>query len=235
MYNINYKNIKKGNLIPGIILVVGLIVLVILLGIYISFKNKEKMMDSWVMSYDVSVQSHYDDEGSILYSPVYYYDVNGTKYECRSNSSSSIYPSTDNKVVYYEKDNPANCISDYSKKTSKVILACLIIPTILIGVSVYLFVKTAKRINKVKELNQKGKLIKGLPYQYVASGISVNGYNLPSPVVEYTLPTGETVSLKGEPRYDYKNLPTDSVIDLLIDENNPDNYFIDFNIAIKES
>ena len=48
--------------------------------------------------------------------------------------------------------------------------------------------------------------------------------------MHYTLPTGITLTLESEPRDDTLTLPKEGYADLLIDENNPDRYFIDTNI-----
>lgn len=50
-------------------------------------------------------------------------------------------------------------------------------------------IKINKRIEIIKELNQKGKLIKGLKYHLEDTGMSVNDVHIKKPVVYYTLPT----------------------------------------------
>ena len=60
-----------------------------------------------------------------MYSPVYTYEVNGKTYKCESTSSSSIYPSNDNKKVYYDSKNPSNCMTKYSKSGNTILLFCL--------------------------------------------------------------------------------------------------------------
>ena len=51
--------------------------------------------------------------------------VNGKTYKCESTSSSSIYPSNDNKKVYYDSKNPSNCMTKYSKSVNNILLFCL--------------------------------------------------------------------------------------------------------------
>ena len=65
--------------------------------VYISSVKKAKSLDSTVTSTSVEVKSYISDEGNTMYSPVYTYEVNGKTYKCESTSSSSIYPSNDNK------------------------------------------------------------------------------------------------------------------------------------------
>ncbi len=79
-------------------------------------------------------------------------------------------------------------------------------------------------------LNKKGKLIKNIPYKMEETGMSVNNVPILRMVIDYTLPSGEEVILYGDPIYDSKNINNDELVDLLIDEDNPKNYFIDFEI-----
>ena len=58
----------------------------------------------------------------------------------------------------------------------------------------------------------------------------VNNKRIFKPIVEYTLPSGSVITLEGDARHDKKLSDEDGLVDLLIDENNPSNYFIDFEI-----
>ncbi len=50
------------------------------------------------------------------------------------------------------------------------------------------------------------------------------------PVINYSLPDGKVLELEGDLRYDNKLSGDDEFVDLVIDESNPQNYFIDFEI-----
>ena len=91
-------------------------------------------------------------------------------------------------------------------------------------------IPTEKRVKKLKHLSQYGTLYKNLPYQIVGSNVSVNGRQLPRIEVKFQLPTGEERIYKGSPRMDFKMQDEDGYVDLLLDMENPDNYYIDFNI-----
>ena len=91
-------------------------------------------------------------------------------------------------------------------------------------------IKISKRVKAVQELNKKGKLVKNLPYRLEDTGMTVNNVRIQRPVVDYTLPSGSIIKLLGDPRHDKKSADSDGMVDLVIDENNPDNYFIDFEI-----
>lgn len=121
MYDINTKNVKK----ERNIFLVGIIMLIIMGWVYISSVKKAKRLDSTVTSTSVEVKSYISDEGNTMYSPVYTYEVNGKTYKCESTSSSSIYPSNDNKTVYYDSKNSSNCMTKYSKSGNTILLFCL--------------------------------------------------------------------------------------------------------------
>lgn len=176
------------------------------------------------------MNSYIDNEGNTMYSPVYYYKANGENYICGSNSSSSFYPGTQNKIIYYDSKSPANCMVEYSKTVTYIILVSMIFPIIFIVIAVVNILKVNKRVKIILELNKKGKLIKKLPYRLEDTGIIINNVPIQRPVIEYTLPSGSQITLYGDPRNDRKQYDADGMVDLLIDENNPENYYIDFEI-----
>lgn len=230
MYDINIKNVKKGKRFYYMFFLVGLVFMAIIGYVYISSILKLKSLDSNVISSSVVVKSYINDEGTTMYSPVYYYEVNGESYTCGSNSSSSINPGNENKTVYYDSKNPSNCMTKYTKSWNNILLVFELIPIIFIVVAVVNIIKINKRIKVIMNLNKNGKLIKNLPYRLEDSGIVKNNVSIQRPVVNYTLSSGSTITLRGDARHDRRNYDADGMVDLLIDENNPDNYFIDFEI-----
>lgn len=230
MYDISTKNVKKGKKFYFIFLAAGLLFLIVIGGILASSHIKLKSLDSKTTSTDVIVNSHMDDDGSTLYSPTYYYVVDGREYSCSSNSSSSINPGTNNKTVYYDSKNPSKCMTEYSKSSNNILLIFMLFPLIFIVIAIINIRKISKRVKLINELNQRGKLVKNLPYHLENTGTSVNNVQIQRPVVEYTLPSGSTITLYGDPRNDRKTADSDGMVDLVIDESNPDNYFIDFEI-----
>ncbi len=230
MYDINTKNLKKGkNVFYGFV-AVGLLFLIILGGALFYNYTKLKSLDSKIISTNVEVKSYEDDEGTTTYSPVYYYEVDGKEYACDSNSYSSINPGTSNKTVYYNSNNPSSCMTEFSKSTNTILLIAMLIPILSIVVGIVNTSKISKKIKATKELNQKGKLVKNLSYRLESSGLEVNGVQIQRPVVDYVLPSGSSITLYGDRRHDQKMADADGMVDLVIDESNPDNYFIDFEI-----
>ena len=228
MYDINTKVIKKGIKFYLIFFVVGILFLVIMLAVIINTANKKNSLDGEIVSTHMEVSSNYDGD-STTYKPTYYYSVNGDSYTCTASSSSSIYPKEGAKV-YYDTKEPSKCLTEYDTKANTILYIALLIPIACIVVAVLNFSKINKRIKIVNELNQTGKLVKGLPYRLEDTGMKVNNRPIRRPVVDYVLATGSTVTLKGDPRHDNKEFDEDGKVDLVIDENNPEKYFIDFEI-----
>ena len=229
MYDINLKNVKKQKGFNLVFILAGLLFLVIIGGVIVGTFVKESKMDASVMSSAVEIKESSDSDGT-MYSPVYFYTVDGKEYECHSNSSSSSRPSEENKLVKYDSKNPSYCITEYDKSSSGIFAIFLLIPIIFIVVGVLNNIKTNKRIKQIKELNTNGKLVKGLPYRLENTGMKVNNVPIQRPVVDYVLPNGTTITLQGDARHDRKTVDADGLVDIIIDENNPKNYYIDFEI-----
>jgi hypothetical protein len=229
MYDINTKNVKKGRGFYFLFLLAGLIFLGIIGSVLISSYTKLSSLNSKTKSTKVIVKSHIDD-GTILYSPTYYFNVDGREYFCNSDSSSSANPGTSNKMVYYDSNNPTICMTDYSKSNNNFFLLFIILPLAFITLAIVNMIKINKRLKLIKELNKTGKLVKNLPYHLENTGMAVNGVQIQRPVVEYPLSSGSTITLRGDPRHDKKSSDADGLVDVVIDENNTDNYFIDFEI-----
>lgn len=198
--------------------------------VYVSSTIMSKSLDSSVRSTSVEVRTYISDDGPTIYSLVYLYKVDGESYECPFDFSlSKNFGNNRNKTVYYDSDNPANCMVDRSNSGNNILLFMLI-PISSIVNAVVNIIKANKRIKGILKLNQTGKLVKNLPYRLEDTGTVINGVAIQRPVVEYVLPSGVNVTLRGDARYDRKTFDSDGMVDLLIDENNPENYFIDFEI-----
>ena len=230
MYSISVKNVKKGKKLFIIFLVAGIFFLIVVGGILVSNHLALNSLDSTTTSTRVEIKSFIDDEGKTMYSPVYYYMVNNNEYACGSNASSNLKPGTANQTVYYDSKNPEKCMSEYSKSSNLWMMCSLLIPIVFIAIAVFKIRKINKRVASIEKLNHNGKLIKNLPYHLENSGTVINGVPILCPVVEYTLPSGSTISLRGDPRLDKNPINREGTVDLVIDENNPNNYFIDFEI-----
>lgn len=232
MYDINYKNLKTERLIYRIFIYIGIFILIILDGLVAINIIRKKSFDSYIVTRNIEIESHEDEDGDTMYKPIYHYNVNGELYKCKPASSSSNRPSIRNGKVYYDSKNPSKCMTDYSLKANKILLILNIIPIGFFIPGILLTSKVNKKIKKLKKLNQTGKLVKGLPYNLENTNMSVNGQTLPRITLEYRLQTGELKTLTSGPIFDTKK-SNSSTVDLLIDENDTDNYFLDFEINRK--
>lgn len=230
MYDINVKFVKKGSWFWWIFLLAGIFFAGIIIFSVNATDKKIKTLDSKVLSSRVDITSYRNDEGNRMYRPIYYYEVESKEYKCFSNVSTSSAPDLENKTIYYKSDNPSRCMLESSVANNNKLYFVLIIPGIFIVIGLIGLIKINKRVKAIKELNTKGKLVKNLHYDLVDSNITVNGIPIKRPRIDYTLPTGLTVALYGDPRHDKKHFDKDGLVDLVIDENNPTNYFIDFEI-----
>ena len=87
-----------------------------------------------------------------------------------------------------------------------------------------------KNIDKVKKLSQHGILIKNLPYELVMDKKSRYTKPIYKIKVLYEIEKGRTLSLESEPKYLTTLGREDGTVDLLIDPDDYNNYFIDFEI-----
>ena len=79
-------------------------------------------------------------------------------------------------------------------------------------------------------LEQHGKLVKGLKYQMQSTGKKINKRPIYMIVAEYELESGSVIKLFGDGRFDRKYADEDGLVDAIIDPDNPQNCYLDFNI-----
>ena len=90
--------------------------------------------------------------------------------------------------------------------------------------------KVDQKIIRYENLARYGTLSRGHRYSLEPTGSSSNGNRIMKIVVDYELPSGSLVRLESDGRYDLKVADSDGLVDVLIDLNDPNNYYIDFNI-----
>lgn len=227
MYDINTKNVKRGKRIYYIFFAFGLLALIIIVGVATYNSYLYKQLDSKTNSIGVTIREYRDDYG-VTYSPSFSYEVDEKTYYCSFNST-SVKPGGTSVVIYYSSNNPSKCMVGKSKISSSVIFFVMLLATLFMCIGILNIRKINKRLEMIKELNRKGKLIKNIPYHMEDSGIAINNKEIKKIVIDYVLPSGQTICLNSEPRYDEAPSNKDTV-DLIIDENYVDNYFIDYEI-----
>ena len=230
MYDIDIKNVKKGKKFNWIFIGAGLIFLVIMLAIFFSSIFARNSLDAETQSIHTDPNRHEDSDGDTVYSPIFTYEVDGKQYTCASGVSSSIGPGEEPRTIHYNSKNPSECMSDYSENINWLLIIFAVLPAIFITLGAVWNHKISKRVKQIEALNQTGKLVKNLPYRLESSNIEVNGHPIMKIVVDYHMPNGQTVTLEGDPRYDRKESDEDGRVDLVIDESDPKNYYLDFEI-----
>lgn len=110
------------------------------------------------------------------------------------------------------------------------LLLIIVLPVVFLGLSIPNIIKTNKKIEMVKQLNNTGVLFKNVPYTLVRSNIKINKVRLRKPVLNFYLPGGVPIKLEGDPRHDTALIEPTGFIDVVIDSNDTTKYYIDFNI-----
>ena len=115
---------------------------------------------------------------------------------------------------------------------SYIVFTFFMLILILIGTGVVIYDNNRRNIRKIKleklkALSKKGRLIKNLPYEIVSSSYE-GAFNLR---VNYFDPEGKLHTLESLPKtgLDPEEI-TDKRVDLLVDPNDYTNYYIDFEI-----
>ncbi len=91
---------------------------------------------------------------------------------------------------------------------------------------------TNKEIERVKKLTKTGMLIKNLSYELVPSGTIINGVTVYCIKVLYDN-NGTEIPFVSNPKYSGKLEDINGTADLLVDPNDFSNYYIDFEIYLK--
>ena len=120
MFEIDKSRFKGTNKTGIIFTIVGLLLVVVMIVILINMTSKKNGMDRKTTATGVEENYHTNSDGDDMYSPIFYYDVKGETYACKSSVSSSFKPSKDT-TVYYDSKNPSSCITDYDLSSVKYI------------------------------------------------------------------------------------------------------------------
>ena len=146
MFEIDYKNLKKGRRFPLIFLIVGIICALIFGAIFAISTIKRNSLDRQIYATSIDPNEQIDNEHHLVYSPIYHYTVEGKEYTCSDNTSSSKRPSSEG-IVYYSSKDPSKCMTDYAHKINYYLLIGVGIGAIFIGIGAFMMVKNSKKIN----------------------------------------------------------------------------------------
>jgi len=232
MYNIDISRLKKNNIIHYFLLFVIIFMNSIMLYIIISSSITKYKMDSHTTSTRMEIESKKVDHRVYL-NPTYYYEVNGVEYACKTNASSSSEPDSTSEI-YYNSKNPKECISNYTTESNDLLIILCVMFSFgaLIPISNHL--KTRKRIKQISIAKERGKLIKGLDYKIGESSHQINSKVYKPIIVQYEI-NGDLREFESDIIHEVGEFDKYDKADLLIDESNPDNYYVGFNIDANEN
>lgn len=233
LYKIDYRKTRGRNTVGYAFVIFGIVFLGILFAtLGPSFLEPYKY-DKSVTPYEVTSDYYYDNNTAAYHQrKIYYYTVNGENYSCISEYAGK----EDLKYVYYNSENPYECkVSSNNNGISGsgifiISLFFFFVPTVILASGFKNLIQSGEKTRMARKLAKSGVLVKGIPYELVASGHIVNNIPLMCISCEYTFPNGESRELKGEPLKD-KLIEDTEYCDLLFDPNNYDNFFVDFEIT----
>lgn len=167
MYKINYSNFNKweNNCCKWII---GAIILTLICG-YFSFEAyiKKAFMDGKVVATSVEQEIYPIGKPLSIFYMVYY-NVDGKEYEEIVLSDKYYDVSSIQKiVVYYNKADPSDCISQLDVFINKSPLPGIIVAEFILIANIIEMINIIKRKNIASKLSYNGTLIKNLPYERI--------------------------------------------------------------------
>ena len=107
-------------------------------GVYLTFiSGNVNKYDSEVEAYQMDINKHTDIDSGWVYSPIYYFKVNGKEYKCSSKTSSSATPNERKNKVYYDSKNPEKCITEYETSSNRVGgIICLVVAIVIVVLAI---------------------------------------------------------------------------------------------------
>lgn len=167
-----------------------------------------------------------------MYKKVYYFDADNRQFSCLdsvviNNKNNQI----DKKTIYYNFEDPNVCTTNIIKKTNLIVYIFIILLCIPMFIGLIGMIKINKKLNKIKMLSKCGKLVKNLQYEVVEMK-KKNGNILYKAKTKYKV-KNQVLILYSESIYDKKLFKEYPTIDLLINENDVNDYYLDFNIQVE--
>lgn len=222
MYNINYKKYNF-ELIKGLILLlVGILFLSLYMNSIFNGSLRKLFLDN-----EIEAKKINENKKDKMYSPVYVFEVNDKTYYCEVKNASKVKPNKKHTLVYYDSDNPNNCVNEYEASPSIYSYIIIFFPMFSISLGLFAITLSLKDIRNLNYLEKHGTLIKNMVYTIDEIEIKKRKY-IKVIKIEYKLENGEIINLISDlPK---KDLEIIGYIDLLIDKNNLNNFYMNFNL-----
>ena len=240
MYDIDFERFKSGHY-SGKLFIGAAAAFFFLFSIFLFQGAFIKLFtNASVEAYDVKIEESekYDSEEGeyyYVYQPTYYFEVDGHKYERTRPyySSDNVTQIKNEMTIFYNKDKPYICVSEYESDVGLFPVLMIFLFGVIISIGCLEIKISNKKLNKAKWLAKNGTLIEKLPYKVVFSGLTCNDVPIDTMSVEYKVPGFGILTFNGDYIYDNNEFSKHDTVDLLIDLNDPTNYYVDFEINKK--
>ena len=231
MIDVNKGHIKSKRL-NGILLLIFGIILFSVFG-YLYFKNisRKNAYDMSVTADKIDSNCSIDTNDKEVCSPIYYFKIDEVEHVCYSKTTSGS-ANSELKKVYYEKNDPSACITEFDLEISIFIPIMAIVSFCIILISIIIITNSIFLSLRVKRLIKKGTLFKGVAFTAQNTNLIFSGKPIVNPIVDLTTPDGKTLHLIGDSLPLNKFASTSSTVDVLIDLDNPRSYYIDYEIRV---
>lgn len=178
------KRLVVGILISAFFFIIGLITLAIILSYIITFTYPKIKYKGQTDAYKIDVKGYYDSDDVYMYSTIYYFKVlKGTieyNYICESLTTSSSYPDLSKKKVYYNEENPKECLTEFDANLPIIIYLILIVPFSFMTVGIFLFIQQIKYMKSLKSgVNNDYSGQNSINNNYNTNTGDYNSYNTP--------------------------------------------------------
>ena len=231
MIEVNKSSLENSTVRGVLFLLLGAVFSFIFGHLYYKEVDKKNFYNEVVTAEKRDSNCLIDKDGNSSCSPIYYFEVDGTMYTCKSlDSSSSDF--SDLMKVYYHRDDPERCITEFDFKSDNISLILFAISLFVVFVSVLILIKDFFLSRKIKRLIRKGTLFKGLDYDIKNSDVTMSGSSKVVPIIAVPVPNGEPIQIIGNPVYVDKFSKTNKTVDVLIELDHPSNYYVDHEIRI---
>lgn len=230
-YKLSYKEITPKLLIALMITGIGLFFFGYVS--YLAFGDliKQKSYDEETIAYNTTRNC---DNITQKCGRTYNFTFENKEYSCNINFNSDFIENTNQVKVYFDSNNPNQCVTEHTVHWPNGIYLIVIFLLLFPFIGIFNLIKALKRVKNLSYLSKNGHLIKALPSETNPANIVLNGVQGIHIIVEHILPNGEYKKFVSKPIFDYtKQDEEKGTADLLIDPNNSEIYYIDFNIVQK--
>lgn len=228
VFDIDLKKYKS-SYVSGIVwIIIGIITFIFIasysLPTFISKGNYSNEVEAYKINWNTKKIDFINVE---FYSAEYWYTVNEKDYICTSNYYGDMKKA--DPLLYYDSSNPSECLTSFDIEVSTIIALILVVPIAAIASGIFIILRKRHKNNLIYHLGKYGTLIKRVPYQIYTTNKKIDGQVIKYFIVKYTFKNGKSKLFKSD-LFVNPNCDTYGLCDLLVDENNLDNFIIDLEI-----